>query len=104
MPSKSKQLFLFGLFMAVVGTILTIGNWYCALYTGRFYFQAAFIGPLGMIFGISATLFPHLMIPITTNNSDLKPTRFTQVVLMLAVIGGFINVALLLSGIVPFSK
>ncbi len=90
--------------MAVMGTILTIENWYCALYTGRFYFQAAFIGPLAMIFGISATLFPHLMTPTTTNNSDLKPTKFTQVVLIVAVIGGFINVALLMSGIVPFSR
>jgi hypothetical protein len=104
MSSKSKQIFLFGLFMAVIGTIITIFNWYLALYTGRFYFQAAFIGPVGMTFGISATLFPHQMLPITTKDSGLKPTKFTQGVLIIAMISGLINFALLVSGIVPFSK
>ncbi|PSB43352.1 hypothetical protein C7B77_26205 [Chamaesiphon polymorphus CCALA 037] len=104
MSSKSKQIFLIGLFMTVIGTILTIFNWYSALYSGRFYFKAAFIGPFAIILGIGATLFPHQMIPITTNNLDLKPTKFTQVVLVLAIISGFVNVALLISGVVPFLK
>jgi hypothetical protein len=104
MSSKSKQIFLFGLFMTVIGTILTIFNWYLALYTGRFYFQAAFIGPVAITFGLGATLFPHQMVPITSKNLDLKPTKFTQGVLIVAMISGLINLALLLSGIVPFSK
>jgi hypothetical protein len=54
--------------------------------------------------GISGTLFPHRMVPVTTNDLALKPTKFTKVVLTLAIIGGFINFALLISGRVPFSK
>jgi hypothetical protein len=90
--------------MTVIGTILTIVNWYSALYTGRFYFQAAIIGPLAMVFGISATLFPHRIVPITTKNSGLRPTKFTQVVLTVALMSGLINLFLLLLGKIPFSK
>jgi predicted phage tail protein len=104
MSSKSKQIFLIGLFMTVLGAILMIFNWYSALYTGQFYFQAAFLGPFAMIFGISATFFPQQMVPKTTNNSDVKPTKFTQVVLTLAMISGLINLVLLISGVVPLSK
>jgi hypothetical protein len=64
--------------MTVLGTILTIFNWYSALYIGRFYFKTAFIGPFAMIFGISGTLFPHRMVPVTTNDLALKPTKFTK--------------------------
>jgi hypothetical protein len=97
-------MFLLGLLMTVAGTIVTIFNWYLALHDGRFYFQAALLGPFTMIFGISGTLFPHRMVPVTTNDLAVKPTKFTKVVLILAIIGGFINFALLISGRVPFSK
>jgi hypothetical protein len=103
MSSKSKQIFLMGLIMTVIGTILTIFNWYLALYTGRFYFQAAFIGPVAITIGIGATICPYKMIPITFGNS-LRPTRFTKVILIVGIINGLINFTLLLLGKFPFAK
>jgi hypothetical protein len=47
-----------GLFIATMGTLLTGWNWYLALAEGRFYLNAALLGPAFAIIGLGLILFP----------------------------------------------
>jgi hypothetical protein len=57
MSSKRNER-LSGLFLAVVGTTLTIWNWQMAISTDSFYLKVAFFGPPSIVVGLWLTLFP----------------------------------------------
>jgi hypothetical protein len=47
-----------GLFIATLGSLLTIWNWHLALSEGHFYPKVALIGPAFTVMGLGLILFP----------------------------------------------
>jgi hypothetical protein len=100
MSSKQDQRFA-GLLLTAMGTSLTIWSWYTALSYGRFSPKLAGVGPIFIVLGLGATLFPTKNI---LNGSDLEPTKLGWGIAITAMASGGINVLVLESGIVQISE
>jgi hypothetical protein len=57
MGSRQRER-LGGLFIGMIGTILTIWTWRSALTEGHFYVRAAILGPIFATIGIGLVFFP----------------------------------------------
>lgn len=91
-----------GLVIAVIGTLLTVWNWHLALSEGRFYEQAAMMGPILTIMGLGLIVFPGYRTERLTRGEDLDRLSGTALitarwwgVLAIAVGSGLINLAAL---------
>jgi uncharacterized protein YjeT (DUF2065 family) len=56
--SSSRNERLSGLFLAVIGAILTIWNWHSALLDGNFHLRIAFLGPVSIVTGLNLLVLP----------------------------------------------
>ncbi len=56
--SSSRNERLSGLFLAVMGAILTIWNWQIALFDGNFHLKIAFFGPVSIVTGLNLLVLP----------------------------------------------
>lgn len=57
MVSRSMER-LGGLFIATLGSLLTLWNWHLALSAGHFYPKIAILGPIFTMMGLGLILFP----------------------------------------------
>ncbi|AFY94443.1 hypothetical protein [Chamaesiphon minutus] len=91
-----------GVFIAVMGTLLTVWNWHLALSEGRFYPIVAILGPVLAIIGIGLIIFPGYRTERLARGEDLDRSSGTALitarwwgVLAIAVGSGLINLAAL---------
>jgi hypothetical protein len=93
---------LCGVFMAVTGTLLIVGNWHLALSQRRFYPKVAILGPVLTIIGLGLIIFPGYRAERLARGEDLDRLSGAALitsrwwgVLAIAVGSGLINLAAL---------
>jgi ABC-type Fe3+-siderophore transport system permease subunit len=101
MISRRKQQ-LGGLFIAVIGGVLTGWTWYTALYNGYFNRRASLIFPAFLVIGLALIIFPGYKEERIARGEDVSRlqgakliTRRWWVILIAALAAGGLNYLLL---------
>lgn len=91
-----------GLFIATMGTILTVWTWQSALSDGRFYVKAAMLGPAFTVIGLGLLLFPGYKTERIQRGEDISQLSGAALmtprwwgILAMAMGSGFMNLAVL---------
>jgi len=95
---------LFGLFMALLGGVITSWGWYTALYKGYFYPKTSMIFPCFCILGLALIVFPGYKEERIARGEDISGlsgvkllTRRWWAILLVSLVAGFGNYVLLSS-------
>jgi hypothetical protein len=101
MVSRQQERFG-GIFIATMGTILTVWNWQSALSNGRFYIKAAMLGTAFVAIGLGLILFPGYKTERIERGEDISQLTGAALItprwwgiLAIALGSGFINLAAL---------
>ena len=89
-----------GLFIATIGTILTIWTWQSALADGHFYVKGALLGPAFSTIGVGLFVFPGYKTERIDRGEDISQlsgagliTPRWWVILVAAIVSGCVNLA-----------
>jgi hypothetical protein len=95
---------LFGLFMVVLGVGFTAWGWYTAIFKGYYSIRASIVFPCFFVLGLALIVFPGYREERIARGEDISglsgmrlPTRRWVAILVLGLVVGFCNCALLWS-------